>query len=130
VSPLSQAIPIRIGIDIYTEKSRKPDIQIELYKRFYNAKIYALIEINHLLLPNFELPETQRTSLKDRPKNGAKSRAKSLIGSKNSISLEAKAGSRANARLLASLKPYLDIFSDDNAKRLAPHRDIDLLIGL
>jgi hypothetical protein len=102
VSPLSQAIPIRIGIDIYTEKSRKPDIQIELYKRFYNAKIYALIEINHLLLPNSEPLETQHTSLKNRPKNGAKS----IISSKNSISLKAKASSRAKARLLASLKPY------------------------
>jgi hypothetical protein len=33
-------------------------------------------------------------------------------------------------KLLACLKPYLDVFSSDNAKKLAPHRNTDLAIDL
>jgi hypothetical protein len=33
-------------------------------------------------------------------------------------------------KLPACLKPYLDVFSLENSKQLAPHRDVDLAIDL
>ena len=80
-------------------KLKKTDIRIETYRRFQKrskeAKIYALIEVNHLLRPD-QLPAL--TAL-------------------------------AN-QFPTCLGCYTDVFSDANAKKLAPNRDIDLAIEL
>jgi hypothetical protein len=80
-------------------KLEKADIRIETYRRFQKrskgAKIYALIEVNHLLRPE-KLPE--------------------LLALANQFP--------------TCLGCYTDVFSDANAKKLAPNRDIDLAIEL
>ncbi len=89
-------------------KLEKSDIRIDSYKRFRrgirNANVYALIEVNHLIR---ELGPIKPTG----PTRAAKT-----------IPLPDK--------LPACLKPYLDVFSPDNADQLAPYRNVDLAIDL
>jgi transposase InsO family protein len=89
---------MRILVDCETYqwqyKMDKTCIKIESFQRFQKrakgAKVYALVEVNH------------------------------LIASKSALA----------GTLPESLQPYLDVFSSNNAKKLAPHRDIDLAIEL
>ena len=75
-------------------KLDKTSIRIESFQRFQKrakgAKVYALVEVNH------------------------------LIASKTAT----------GGQIPESLKNYLDIFSANNAKKLAPYQDIDLAIEL
>ena len=92
-------------------KLEKSDIRIDSYKRFQkwtrNANVYALIEVNHLI--------RKLSPLKPNYPTGS-------VHATKAIPLLDK--------LPACLQPYLDVFSSDNAKKLAPHRDIDLAIDL
>ncbi len=92
-------------------KLEKSDIRIDSYKRFWkwtrNANVYALIEVNHLIRelspikPNYPTGPTK--AIKPIP----------LLD-----------------KLPACLKPYLDVFSPNNANKLAPYRNVDLAIDL
>ena len=92
-------------------KLEKSDIRIDSYKRFRkwarNANVYALIEVNHLIQELSPIRPTSPT----RPTHTTK--AIPLLD-----------------KLPICLQPYPDVFSSDNAKKLAPHRDIDLAIDL
>ena len=89
---------LKILIDCQTYqwqyKLDKTSIRIDSFQRFQKrtrgAKVYALVEVNHL------------------------------------ISL----GVTLTSELPQILRKYLDVFSANNAKKLAPHRDIDLAIEL
>ncbi len=89
-------------------KLDKTDIRIDSYKRFQkwtrNANVYALIEVNHLI-----------RKLSPLKPNG------SIYATKAIPLLD---------KLPACLQPYPDVFSLDNAKKLAPYRNIDLAIDL
>src|SRR6266536_1034367 len=89
-------------------KLDKTDIRIDSYKRFQkwtrNANVYALIEVNHLIC-----------KLSPLKPNG------SIYATKAIPLLD---------KLPACLQPYPDVFSPDNAKKLAPYRNIDLAIDL
>ena len=80
-------------------KLEKTDIRIETYRQFQKrskgAKIYALIEVNHLLWPDQLFVFTVLVN-----------------------------------QFLTCLGRYTNVFSDANAKKLAPNRDIDLAIEL
>ena len=86
----------------------KSDIQIDSYKRFRKwtrkANVYALIEVNHLIRELSPIKPTGPT------------RATKTIPLLD--------------KLPACLKPYLDVFSPDNADKLAPYRNVDLAINL
>src|SRR6266536_3247566 len=75
-------------------KFDKTDVRVESYKRFQKrikgTKVYALIEVNHLIASQRELAR----------------------------------------RLPQSLRDFLDVFSETNAKKLALHWGIDLAIDL
>ena len=92
-------------------KLDKTDIRIDSYKRFRkwarNANVYALIEINHLIC--------KLSPLKPNYPYG------SIYATKAILLLD---------KLPACLQPYLDVFSPDNAKKLAPYRNTNLVIKL
>ncbi len=92
-------------------KLDKTDIRIDSYKRFRkwarNANVYALIEINHLICKLSPLKPNYPTG-----------------------SIHATKAIPLLDKLPACLQPYLDVFSPDNAKKLAPYRNTDLAIDL
>jgi hypothetical protein len=92
-------------------KLEKSDVRIDSYKRFRkwtkNANVYALIKVNHLIRELSPIKPTYPPG----PTHVTKP-----------IPLMDK--------LPACLKPYLDVFSLENSKQLAPYRDVDLAIDL
>jgi hypothetical protein len=92
-------------------KLEKSDIRINSYKRFRkwakNAHVYTLIEVNHLIR---ELSPTKSTYP-----------TKPTHITKPILLLD---------KLPTCLKPYLDVFSLENTKQLAPYRNVDLAINL
>lgn len=92
-------------------KLDKSDIRINSYKRFQkwtkNANIYALIKVNHLIRKLSPLKPNYPT--------------RSIYTTKSIPLLD---------KLPACLQPYLDVFSLDNTKKLAPYRNINLAIDL
>ena len=95
--PALTELKIKIDCESYQWEYQveKTSIRIDSYQRFQKrirgAKVYALVEVNHLL------------------------RSES---------------SQSASKLPACLQAYIDVFSTTNAKKLAPHRDIDLAIEL
>jgi hypothetical protein len=89
-------------------KLEKSDVRIDSYKRFRkwtkNANVYALIEVNQLIRELSPIKSTGPTHVT------------------KAIPLTDK--------LPTCLKPYSDVFSPDNAKKLAPHRNVDLAIDV
>jgi hypothetical protein len=89
-------------------KLEKSDVRIDSYKRFRkwtkNTNVYALIKVNQLIRELSPIKSTGPTYI---------TKAILLID-----------------KLPTCLKPYLDVFSIDNAKKLAPYRDVDLTINL
>ena len=76
-------------------KVDKTFVHIDSYRRFQKrtkgTKVYALVEVNHLLRPE---------------------------------------SNQSTSNFPDYLKRYLDVFSAANARKLAPHRNIDLAIEL
>jgi hypothetical protein len=89
-------------------KIEKSDVRIDSYKRFRkwtkNANVYALIKVNQLICKLSPIKSTRPTHV---------TKPVPLID-----------------KFPSCLEPYLDVFSPNNTKKLAPYRNTNLAIDL